>query len=294
MKAVVNVLRGFLMGAADLVPGVSGGTVALVLGIYRRLISSVRSGAHVLGALVRFDLDKAKSAWQEIDWPFILTLVAGIGLAILTLSSLIRYLRVNYPVETAAVFFGLVAASIVVAWRLVANRDTVRISIIVGVAVVAFLVLGLRSGPVGDPAAWMFFAAGAVAICAMILPGISGAFILLMLGMYDATIDAIHERNMVIVVVFAVGATIGLALFAPLLDRLLNRYHDSVIASLIGLMAGSLRVLWPWPDGTETTSLALPSGQWLLPIVLAVVGAGVVLVVAYRVNRPASVVVDTH
>lgn len=294
MKAVVNVLRGFLMGAADLVPGVSGGTVALVLGIYRRLVSSVKSGAHVLGALVRFDVERAKSAWKEIDWPFILTLVAGIALAIITLSSLIRYLRDNYPVETAAAFFGLVAASIVVAWRLVSSRDTVRISIIVGVAMVAFLVLGLRSGPVDDPALWMFFAAGAVAICAMILPGISGAFILLMLGMYDATIDAIHDRSMIIVVVFAFGATIGLASFAPLLDRLLNRYHDSVIAALIGLMAGSLRVLWPWPDGTETTSLAFPSDPWLLPIGLVVVGAGLVLIVAHRVNRPASVVVDSR
>lgn len=293
MNAVVNVLRGFLMGAADLVPGVSGGTVALVLGIYRRLVSSIKSGAHVLGALVRFDLDRAKSAWNEIDWQFILTLVAGIALAIVTLSSLIRYLRDNYPVETAAVFFGLVAASIVIAWRLVSSRDTVRLSIIVGVAVVAFLILGLRSGPVADPALWMFFAAGAVAICAMILPGISGAFILLMLGMYDVTIDAIHDRSMSIIVVFALGATIGLASFAPLLDRMLNRYHDSVIAALIGLMAGSLRVLWPWPDGTETTSLALPSDPWLLPIGLAVAGAGLVLLVAHRVERSASVIVNS-
>lgn len=293
MNSLINVLRGFLMGSADLVPGVSGGTVALVLGIYRTLVANVKQGAHVLGALVTFNVAGAAEAWRAIDWRFMLTLLSGIALAIITLSSAIRYLLDTYPIETAAVFFGLVAASIVIAWRLLAARDPLRLSIIATVSVLAFVVLGLRSGEVDDPALWMFFASGAVAICAMILPGISGSFILLMLGMYGATIDAIHDRSLSIIVVFGVGAILGLASFAPLLDRLLSRHYDSVMAALIGLMAGSLRVLWPWPDGTETTSLALPRGSWLLPIALSLGAAALVLVVGRLAARPTSVAVGS-
>jgi putative membrane protein len=156
------------------------------------------------------------------------------------------------------------------------------------VAVAAFFVLGLRSGVVADPPLWAFFGAGIIAAVAMILPGISGSFILLLLGLYDAVIGAVSDRDLVVVAVVGAGAVLGLALFSTLLHWLLANHHDLVLAALIGLMAGSLRVLWPWPageDGVGDTTLGAPDGQVLAVVGLAVVGFLVVLVVARLGDR---------
>lgn len=265
------------MGSADVVPGVSGGTIALVLGIYERLVRNIRTGAGALASLVRPRVREALARAKAVEWSFLLPLLLGIGLAIVSLAALITHFLEEEPIGTAAVFFGLVVGSIVVAWPLVREWTSGRIVLGIAVAVIAFLVLGLRTGEVTDPALPLFFGAGAIAIVAMILPGISGSFILLMLGMYEATIAAVDDRTIVTLLVFALGATIGLALFSTLLDLLLRDHHDTVIAALIGLMAGSLRVLWPWPDGTETTALGTPT-EPLIPVLLA--AAGFVAVVA--------------
>ena len=146
--------------------------------------------------------------------------------------------------------------------------------------------LGLRTEEVIDPAIPLFFGAGAIAVVAMILPGISGSFILLMLGMYEAVLAAVNDRDLVAISLVIVGAIIGLALFSTLLDRLLRDHHDPVMAALIGLMAGSLRVLWPWPDGTDTANLAAPSDP-LAPLLFAGVGFGLVLILGRLANRRA-------
>ena len=278
MPHLLDVLRGFLMGSADVVPGVSGGTVALVLGIYERLVRQIRTGAGALASLVRLRWAEAKDRLASVEWRFLLPLLAGILLAIVSLAALIEHLLEEEPQNTAAAFFGLVLGSIVIAWRLVGSWNATIVALGAAVAVAAFFLLGLRGDEVTDPALALFFGAGAVAIVAMILPGISGSFILLMLGMYQPVLDAVNDRDIATLLVFAVGATLGLALFSTLLDRLLRDHHDAVMAALIGLMAGSLRVLWPWPDGADTARLSAPEDP-IVPVLLAVAGFAVVLVV---------------
>lgn len=281
-SAFLHLVRGFAMGAADLVPGVSGGTVALVLGIYRRLITAVRTGAAALGSLIRLDFGGFLHHLRSVEWAFFLPLVAGVGTAVVALSHLIERLLEDYPLRMAGLFFGLVAGSIVVAWRLVERRDALRLGVLAVVAVATFLLLGFSAGTVTDPSWWMFLGAGAIAICAMILPGVSGSFLLLMMGMYVPVLGAVNDRDLVMVGVFGLGAVVGLGVFSTLLHTLLDRYHDTVMAGLVGLMAGSLRVLWPWPEGTNGTSLAAPDGEVFFPVLLAVTGAVLVLLVTRR------------
>lgn len=279
LSAALQVIRGFCMGVADLVPGVSGGTIALVFGIYRRLVRNVRTGAAALGGVIRADWGKARRSLAALEWGFLLPLLAGIGLAILILAGVISSLLDDYPVGMAAVFFGLVAASIVVAWGYIAEPDRRMLGMAAAVAVATFVLLGLRSGPATNPALVAYFLSGGVAITAMILPGISGSFILLMLGMYEAVLDAVHDRDLVVMAVFGAGVVIGLALFSTLLHWLLEHYHDLVMAALVGLMVGSLRVLWPWPDGTET-DLAWPNSATDALGALALAGVAAVVVLA--------------
>jgi putative membrane protein len=268
------------MGAADVVPGVSGGTVALVLGIYQRLIAVVTDGSHALGRLLRGDLRGFGERLRAIDWWFLVPLLAGIGIAIVSLARVITHLLESQPVRMASLFLGLVLGSVIVAARLVQGWDARRVAVLVVVGAVAFVVLGLGGGAVEDPSMPIYFAAGAVAICAMILPGISGSFILLMLGMYQNVLDAVSERDLPVIMVFAVGCVVGLAAFSRLLHWGLVHHERTLLAALIGLMLGSLRVLWPWPDGVESPEVAWASGDVVVPIVLAAVGVIVVLAVA--------------
>jgi putative membrane protein len=277
-SAPAQYVRGFCMGAADLVPGVSGGTVALVLGIYEQLVATVREGAVALATLMKLDAKGGFGRLARLDWAFLLPLLAGIGTAIVALSHTIDRLLEEEPVNIAAFFFGLVVASIVVAWTLLRTRDGTRLAVLAAVAAVTFVVLGWRGDRVGDPALWLVLLSGGLAVCAMILPGISGSFILLMIGMYDYVLDAVNDRDLLVVAVFAVGCVAGLAVFASLLDWLLRHHHDTVLAALVGLMVGSLRVVWPWPDGTDGTELAAPGGgSVLVPALLAAFGAVLVL-----------------
>jgi len=283
-----NVIRGFLMGAADVVPGVSGGTVALVLGIYRRLISSVKEGAKVLGCAIKFDLAGMRRAFVSVEWTLIAPLLLGILLAVAALSGVIEHLLENSPVEMAGLFFGLVAGSVVVAWGLLEIRDLRRWTVLIVVAIITFVVLGLRGGTsddtvsqIDDPVLWAFFFAGAIAICAMILPGISGSFLLVTMGMYGPVLAAVNERDFVTVVVFALGCVIGLALFSQVLHWALVEHEPTVMAGLIGLMVGSVRVLWPWPSGLDSTELGWFTTPVVVPIVLAVVGFVVVVAIDY-------------
>ena len=283
---LLNLVSGILMGAANIVPGVSGGTMALVLGIYERLIHTIGVGSGALGSLLRGRWSDAKRRLGEVDWRFLLVLGAGILVASVALAAVIERLLEDHPAETAALFFGLVLASILIAWRLIRTHDLMRYAIMAGIALAAFLLLGLSSGEITDPAIWMFFLAGAVAIIAMILPGVSGSFLLLMIGMYEAVIAVINDRDLMLLAVFGIGAVLGLAAFSTLLDRLLRDHHDTVMAALVGLMAGSLRVLWPWPDGVDTANLAAPpSGEWLGPMLLALAGFAVVLAIGAVASR---------
>lgn len=294
-----HVVRGVLMGAADVVPGVSGGTVALLLGIYTRLIDTVRAGAGVLGALVRGKLGDAGHRLRSFDWGFAVPLVVGIGAAVAALSSVIDKLLTDEPEAMAGLFFGLVAASIVVAWKLLDQAGTRLAVVAVAVGGLFFWLLGLQSGPVADPSAIVLFGSGVVAICAMLLPGISGAFILLMLGVYPAVIGAVDDRSWADLAAVGAGAVLGLALFSNLIGRVLERWHDPTLAVMAGLLLGSLRVLWPWPAGVgvisrhteetvDGTGLTwAPADEILLPAVLAVAAAALVLALSRLERSPA-------
>lgn len=285
---LLSFVRGFVMGAADIVPGVSGGTVALIFGIYERLIASVRAGSLALGNILKADIKGFRRWLGTVDWAFIGPLGAGILVAIVSLAPVLEGLLETEAVLMAAFFLGLVAGSVVVAWALLKHRESVHIALALGVGLVVFVGLGLKGGStedaVGqllDPSMLAFFAAGAIAICAMILPGISGSFLLVLLGMYSPLLAAVTDRDLVALGVFMLGAIIGLALFSQILHKALTLYHDLVIASLVGLMLGSLRVLWPWPGGVFSTTIGRPDTD-VLPAVLIAAAAAIIVVVVAR------------
>ena len=277
------------MGVADLIPGVSGGTIALLLNIYEQLLQAIGKIVQSLSLLLRGDISNTWEHARKIEWGFLIPLVAGILIAVFTLSSILNRLLTNYPEEMAGVFFGLVLAAIIISFSLLKQRDLIRISAMVAIAIITFLVLGLQSGPISNPSILVYFGSGMIAICAMILPGISGSFLLLMIGMYPAVLEALHERIFTDLIVFIAGLIAGIILFSSALNWLLNRAYETILAVLIGLMIGSLRVLWPWPQGVgsindkrggniDGTELGWPaSGEIIWPVLLAIAAFTVVV-----------------
>ncbi|MFZ0013605.1 MAG: DUF368 domain-containing protein, partial [Acidimicrobiia bacterium] len=232
-----SALGGFLMGAADLVPGVSGGTIALVIGIYERLVASIREGSSALGSLLKADGKTFRLHLGRVEWKFLIPLLTGILIAVVTLSQLLEHQLETNPTIMAGAFFGLVVGSVVIAWRLVKRPRPPHLVIALVVGLALFLMLGAgQDTSIADPSLLTYFAAGALAICAMILPGISGSLILLLIGMYSAVLGAVNDRDFVSIGVFVLGAVVGLALFSQVLYWALQKHHDVVLAALVGLM----------------------------------------------------------
>jgi putative membrane protein len=268
------------MGSADIVPGVSGGTVALIVGIYERLVSSVRAGAAAVVYLVRFDVPSMRKRFREVHWGLVLPLGAGILTALIIGARFIPQLMEDYPVQARALFFGLIAGSLAIPWRRIRRRVPAHYLIAVVAAVIAFVLVGLPPREILSPGLIIVFLAASVAICAMILPGVSGSFLLLVMGMYGPTLRAVNARDLAYIAVFGLGAAIGLGLFSRVLEYLLENHHDFTMAALVGLMAGSLRALWPWL--TEDRGMLTPpaDGTVLVPLVLAIVGFLIVTALA--------------
>ncbi|MFM8856957.1 MAG: DUF368 domain-containing protein [Actinomycetota bacterium] len=291
--APLQLVRGFLMGTADIIPGVSGGTVALLLGIYERLILNIRNVAAGLGHVVKLDFAGARDRVRSVEWIWLVTLLLGILAAVASLSAVLETLLDEQPVRMAGLFFGLILGSVIVAWRLVKRTSIEVVAIGLVTAIVFFLFLGLRTDTSSDAAEivtkplWQFFVVGMIAICAMILPGISGSFLLVMMGMYSEVLGAVNDRDILVLLVFVSGCGIGLAIFSTFLEWMLEHHHDRVMASMIGLMLGSLRVLWPWPGGTATTTMSLPRGDVLIPVLLGLGGFVLVIGIELWVARSA-------
>lgn len=252
-------LQGMAMGGADVIPGVSGGTVALILGIYARLIAAIRSLSSAPIALLRGDGAAARAHAAAVPWAFVLPVGFGLLTALGIGSIVLPPLLEDYPVQTSALFFGLIVASLSVPWAqaraaVAQGRGGDRVEgglrsllgIAAVMAVVAFLIMGLPELVVDDPPLLRVFLSATVAICAMILPGVSGAFLLLALGIYEPTLEALSDRNLAYVGTFVLGAIVGLGSFARLLSYLLDRHLAITMAALTGLMLGALRRLWPW------------------------------------------------
>ncbi len=237
-------VRGFAMGCADVVPGVSGGTMAFILGIYEELVESIRELTQppVLKAITRLQIAEL---FKLVNWPFLLAVAVGICAAIISLAQILEFVLETYPVYVWSFFFGLVLASaIVVAQRCEVWHYSRFVTMGVG-AVFAFVLVGLV--PAETPSTWWFLMlSGALAICAMILPGISGAFILVLLGKYEYVLAAVNDRDIVTIAFVGMGTVIGILSFARFLGWLFKKYHDLTIAFLTGLMIGSLRKIWPW------------------------------------------------
>lgn len=276
-STVVHGLQGMLMGTADVIPGVSGGTMALIVGIYERLIDTIHQVASGIASLARGDRESAAANWRRAEFGLVIPLGVGILVALGIGSVVLPPLIERYPVLTSATFFGLIAGALPIPWGRI-DRPTARHVALAAVgAVVAFALAGLTPVTVTDPALPLVFAAAAVAICAMILPGVSGAFLLLAMGMYEPTLEAASDLNVAYLGVFALGAATGLGLFSKLLSWLLDHRHDATMAALVGLMAGSLRKLWPWQ--TEDGVLQAPpdAGEVAIAAALAVIGLIVVV-----------------
>ena len=236
------------MGAADVVPGVSGGTIAFISGIYEELINTINKvNLNTFKILFK---EGIKPFWKEINGSFLLVLFSGIGFSILSLAKLITHLLEDQPVLTWAFFFGLVLASIPFVARNVTQWNTTTIiSFIIG-AGIAFYITILPAGTGTDSYIFIFFSA-TLAICAMILPGISGSFILLLLGAYTTVLTGIKELNFTLIAVFASGALVGLLSFAKVLKIMFAKYHNITIAVLSGFLLGSLNKIWPWKQVTQ-------------------------------------------
>ena len=244
-------LRGAAMGTADLVPGVSGGTVALITGIYPRLLGAVTS---VDAAAIRLLFQGQWSGlWRHVDGAFLLPLMLGIASAIFGLAGTLKVLLETQPLFVWSFFCGLVLVSSLSLIRTEITRLTPTIVTMALLGVVAMLVLGLGPGVSFPQHSAGFFVAGLFGICAMILPGISGSFILLLLGMYGPIITAVADREAVPLLIFAAGCGVGLLSFSRFLSFVLSRARSATLALLVGFLLGSLVILWPWQEVLQTT-----------------------------------------
>lgn len=242
-------LKGMGMGAADVVPGVSGGTIAFITGIYEELINSIKSIN--LNAIKLFFSGKFAEFWKTINGSFLLSVFIGVGISIVSLAKGLEFLLNHYPILVWSFFFGLIVASAIYVARTIDkwNAGTV----IAGVAGIAIAyAITIISPAEANTSYWFIFLSGSIAICAMILPGISGSFILVLLGMYRFIIGALGDMNIAVIGTFMAGAAVGIIAFSNVLSWLLKKYHNLTIALLSGFMIGSLNKVWPWKEVTQT------------------------------------------
>ncbi|HLV42319.1 MAG TPA: DUF368 domain-containing protein [Brumimicrobium sp.] len=261
-------LRGLAMGAADVIPGVSGGTIAFITGIYEELIGSISNIN--LEALKKLKNEGVISFWKHVNGNFFVALLIGIAISILSLARVVTYLLDEFPVLLWAFFFGLILGSTQLILKTVKKWDVKTvIGLIIGTAIAAYIstIHVVASG--GD--SWYIILSGAIAICAMILPGISGAFILVLLGSYAMVIEGLKNMDFVIIGLFCLGCLIGILSFSRLLKYLFDNYKNLVLATLSGFLIGSLLKIWPWKNAIGEAPLVIHSNgkeDWMMVNVL--------------------------
>ena len=244
MNFIFLVLKGIAMGAANVIPGVSGGTMALITGIFERLIDAIKSfNLNAIKLLISF---KIKEFAKYTDLYFLIAVFGGIAVAIITLAKLFDYLFTNYPVYIWAYFFGLVLASVYFVGKTVSSwKTSVVITFIIGTAIA--IIISVMNPATENSGILYLMLCGVVAMCSMILPGLSGSFVLILMGNYQLVmIDAVNDRNLAILIPVGVGAIVGLLAFSHILSWVFKRYRDQTISLLTGFILGSLSVLWPW------------------------------------------------
>lgn len=279
-SAIINAIRGALIGVAEAIPGVSGGTVALIVGVYHSLLAA---GADAV-LVVRKRLGLARKhpeavRLRDLPWGLLIPLGIGMLVALLAGARVIEPLLEEYPAQMRAVFFGLVLGGVYVPAHMVISQggrwrfvDIIEATL---AAALLFLLTGLPPGEITDPGPLLIAGSAAVAVCALVLPGVSGSFFLLTIGMYAPTIAAVNDRNLAYVAIFATGAILGLALFVPFLRWVLDNHARITLVIITGLMIGSLRALWPWQDA-ETRELMAPTTD--VAMLVGLILAGVLIV----------------
>lgn len=290
LKYVGIAFKGACMGAADVIPGVSGGTIAFLMGIYEELLNSIKS---VNGeALKLLFSGKIAAFWKHINGSFLLSLGTGILLSVFSIARLMKYLLEFHPVPLWSFFFGLILASSVYILKGLDKWSFQNIlSLLVGVGIGAYICLA-SPGQTPD-ALWFVCLSGAIAICAMILPGISGSFILLLLGKYAFIMNAVTDLNIIVLAVFAIGCAVGIISFSHVLSWLLKKYYMLTIALLSGFMIGSLLKVWPWKVPGAEAGFDYPSTpgafaqvtgadpQLLTSVLFMLLGLSIVLVIEF-------------
>ena len=290
---IVIGLKGMAMGAADVVPGVSGGTIAFISGIYEELLSSISN--------VNLDLFKTlknngiKAAWKQVNGSFLLALFVGVFVSIISLAKAIKYLLENEPILLWSFFFGLVLASIIYIAKQITKWNLISVLVLVLGAFLAYYITTLNPLVSENSSLLFMFLAGAIAICAMILPGISGAFILVLMGAYKPILAAVNDRDIKTIAVVGLGAIVGLLSFSKVLKWLSANYKNYTLAALTGFIVGYLNKIWPWKETltwrTNSHGVEVPFNQQsvspfsfngdaelTMAIVLAVIGFALILV----------------
>lgn len=279
---ILTAVKGACMGAADVIPGVSGGTIAFIMGIYDKFVASL--AAINLEAVKLFFSGKFKEFWKHINGSFLLSLAIGIGVSVISLATVMQTLLSDFPIQTWAFFFGLIVASSIFILRGISGWSLRELLFLVGGIVLGVVICTLSPTQTPD-ALWFIFLSGAIAICAMILPGISGSFILLILGKYQYILGAVSDlvagqnvtHNILILAVFAIGAVVGILGFSKFLHWILSRWHKQTLIILAGFIIGSLVKIWPWnnPEAIAQTELtgSLHIGS---AIIIALIGFSLV------------------
>lgn len=245
---IALVFKGMAMGAADVVPGVSGGTIAFITGIYEELLNSIKS-INLQAFKILFK-EGIPALWKHINGNFLIAVGFGIILSVLSLAKALQELLVSAPILLWSFFFGLIIASAITVGKKITSWDIINGAALVVGIIIAFFITSATPATTPD-AYWFVFLAGAIAICAMILPGISGSFILLIMGKYEFILNALTSFKIDIIAVFIAGAGIGILSFSNLLSWLLKKFHNATTAILTGFMIGSLYKVWPWKNTTE-------------------------------------------
>ena len=293
ISVVANLVRGALIGVAEVIPGVSGGTIALIVGIYRTVIDAIADAVLALRQLLglaggRPSGSACARTLRGLPWRLLIPVGIGMVAAVVVGARFIEPLLEEYPVQMRALFFGLVLAGIWVPAHMVRTRggwSVKYVAFTLIAAIIVFVITGLPPAVVDDPSPVVVALAAAVAICALVLPGVSGSFLLLSLGLYEPTLQAVNERDLVYLGAFAVGAIVGLGSFVTLLTWLLNHRAAVTLAVLTGLMIGSLRALWPWQ--TDDRDLLAPTqavGSAVVAILIGMAVVAVLLVVERRLG----------
>ena len=265
-QAIILILKGMAMGTANVIPGVSGGTIALLTGIFERLINSIKS--FNLTALKLLFKGKFLELIKHIDLFFLIWVFLGVGVAIISIANLFKYLFENYPVYIWAFFFGLVLASVYFVGKQVKKFSfSAIISLILGTAVA--VAISLLNPASENSSMWYLILCGIVAACSMILPGLSGSFVLILLGNYQLVmIDAVSNFDFSVLFPVVIGAALGIMGFSYILSWLFKRFKDQTISALTGFVLGSVMILWPWKNSITQTfgdKTKLVCYEWLVP-----------------------------